>query len=349
MQEFLSHLEELEEAGRPAVLATLVATHRARPRRPGAKLVIDADGATIGSVTLGGCVETRVAEAARGVLDDGCTRLLRVDLSAEEALDLGMGCAATLELLVERVVAVGGAPGSSYPGALVRQRLGAGERVAVITRLDAPHDRMVVLDDTTHGTLGDAARDEIATRLAREAIDGGRSLVVEDNDLGRLFVDVFAPPATVFVFGVGPVTGPLLRIAREIGMRTVLVDPAAERADPHSDDADEVRVGSPARVAQQLAIARDDVVILLAHDYKHELPVLERVLASDAGYIGMLGSRRRGAAVLGALAERGVSEPMLARVHVPAGLELGAESPAEIALAIMAQAMAARSARQGRP
>jgi xanthine dehydrogenase accessory factor len=340
MQDFLEQLALAGSATPSSVLATLIATHGARPRLAGAKLLVRPDGTTAGSITLGGCVEGRVAEAAGEVVRDGSARLLRVDLAEEEALDLGMGCAATLELLVEPIGAA--APEPAREAAAVRDALGRGRRSAVVRNPEAAVARLIVLDDgTRQGTLGDEDLDARAVELARSAIARRRSVLEPaEGTHPRLFIDVHVAPRTLYVFGAGPVAPPLLRMARELAMRTVLIDGRVDRGNAATPEADDVRVGSPGTIAAQLTFDRDSAVVIVAHDYKQELPVLERIVTSDTAYVGMLGNRRRGRAVLDVLAERGVPADALARVRVPAGLDLGAETPAEIALAILAELLA---------
>lgn len=366
MADLLSHLAQLTAENGAAVLATLVATEGARPRLPGAKLLIGADGAAVGSVTLGGCVEARVAEAVEDVVASGRARVMRVDLSAEEAFDLGLSCSATLELLVEPVLPSDPSDASlARVASLVREQVQARKPAALVVRLEAPHARLAVLDDgTTYGTLGTRALDTAAVSQATAALAREASTVaVLPVDDTRVFIDVFLPPRRLFVFGAGPVTGPLLRFARELEMHTILVDAAFEGSDEAAGSdggpvyaagrpafqADEVRVGSPGRIAAELGIGARDAVVIVAHDYKYEIPVLESVLRGDADYVGLLGSRRRGEAVRELLGERGVPADALARVRVPAGLDVGAEAPAEIALAILAEILALRGGRSGVP
>ena len=350
MADILSHLERLTAGDGRAVMATLLATEGARPRRPGAKLLVAADGATVGSVTLGGCVEARVSEAAHDVLASGRARLERIDLAAEEAYDLGLSCAATLELLIEPVLP-SDRSASSLPSAAcwLRDRMAAGHSGALVVRLDGSTARLGVLDDgTTHGSLGSPTLDQAAVSLAQTALARRASTVAAVPDLDvRVFIDVFRPVARLCVFGVGPVTLPLLRFARELDMHTVVVAARERRNDtPAVSDAHEVHTGQPGVIAGRLRIGRGDAVVILSHDYKYEIPVLEVVLRGDAGYIGLLGSRRRGAAVRGLLAERGLPADALERVRVPAGLDLGAEAPAEIALSILAEIMVQRTAKR---
>jgi xanthine dehydrogenase accessory factor len=134
--------------------------------------------------------------------------------------------------------------------------------------------------------------------------------------------------------------------ARELGMRTVIVDGRERMATKtRFPTADEIHVGMPSEITEQLHLTRRSYVALLAHDYKYDLPVLREVLRSDVGYVGMLGSRRRGETIRSMLREEGFTASDLARLHSPIGLSIGAKSAAEIALAIAAEIVAVREGR----
>jgi xanthine dehydrogenase accessory factor len=133
-----------------------------------------------------------------------------------------------------------------------------------------------------------------------------------------------------------------------LGLRTTVVDGRPRFASRERfPEADDVLVGMPSEIAASLTYTPATFVVLVAHDYKYDVPVLEAVLPSDAAYIGLLGSRRRGAAILAMVRERGVPTSLLSRVHVPIGLDIGARTPAEIALSILAEALAVRAGRSG--
>jgi xanthine dehydrogenase accessory factor len=164
------------------------------------------------------------------------------------------------------------------------------------------------------------------------------------------FFELHAPPSALIVFGAGHVSIPLIAIAHTLGWRTLLVD-ARERYATRErfPEADEIRTGILGDIAAALTYGRSTAVVLTAHDYKFEVPVLREVLRRDPAYIGLLGSRKRGRAVLDFLAQEGIGAEELARVHVPVGLDLGAETAAEIALATAAEIMTVRNGRSGAP
>jgi xanthine dehydrogenase accessory factor len=178
-------------------------------------------------------------------------------------------------------------------------------------------------------------------------VSGVRTVDVEGVSR-RLYFELHAPPVTVIVFGATHVAIPLVTIAQTLGMRVVVVD-ARERFATRDrfPTADELIVGMPSEVAERMPLGPTSLVVLLSHDYKFDLPVLRAVLASDAAYVGLLGSARRGRAILEFLRDDGVPPAQLARVRVPVGLDIGARTPEEIALSVLAEAMAVHRGRTG--
>jgi xanthine dehydrogenase accessory factor len=143
---------------------------------------------------------------------------------------------------------------------------------------------------------------------------------------------------------------PLATLAKPLGFRVVVVDGRPRLATRERfPDADEVVVGIPSEVTRRVPLLASTALVLVAHDYKYDLPVLRHVLAAPVGYVGMLGSRRRGEAIVKLLREEGIPEAQLDRLRVPIGLDLGARTAPEIALAILAEIVAARYGGSGRP
>ena len=141
-----------------------------------------------------------------------------------------------------------------------------------------------------------------------------------------------------------------MRFAKVLGWRTVVVDGRERFATSERfPDADEIRIGLLADIAAEMQYDASTFVILVAHDYKFEVPVLRVVLEREPAYIGLLGNLSRGSAVLRFLAEEGIGAEQLARVHVPIGLDIGARTPSEIALSVLAEALAVRNGRPGSP
>ncbi|MBI2461923.1 MAG: XdhC family protein [Candidatus Rokubacteria bacterium] len=356
MREIFEQLDQLRRTEGKVAMATLVDTRGTTPRKEGAKMWVGAGGRILGSVTIGGCVDAQVMAEAEEVLGSDAAHLLEMTLGDEEAWEIGLTCGGTIEVFVEPVPLREPEAGPLALYETLRARLEQGGRGALVTRLDplAAGAKLLLLDDgRTRGGLGDTALEEAAVARARELLDRGGSRTLEvalGERTHRLFVEVYGPPPTLLVVGAGHVAMPLTELARILGYRTVVVDGRPRMATrerfPH---ADELLVGIPSELVRALPLTPTTAVILVAHDYKYDLPVLRHVLAAPVGYVGMLGSRRRGEAILKLLREEGVPEETLRRIHVPIGLDLGAQTAPEIALAILAEVLAARQGGGGRP
>jgi xanthine dehydrogenase accessory factor len=342
--ELFDHIDQLRRAGGRAAVATLVNTRGTTPRKEGAKMLVGEGGRVLGSVTIGGCVDAQVIEEAEDVLTSNRPRLLEMNLGDEDAWEIGLTCGGTIEVFVEPVDAAA----RLYDR--VRAHARGGGHGAIVTRLDGPGAKLLVLDDgTTAGSLGDAFLDQRFAAEAREAIRRGASLTLFLENV-RAFVEVMAPPALLLVVGAGHVAMPLTTLARTLGYRTVVIDGRPRFATAERfPDVDELRIGIPSELVRDYPFIPSTALVLVAHDYKYDLPVLRHALGTDVGYIGMLGSSRRGATILRHLAEDGVDSVALARVRVPIGLDLGARSAPEIALAILAEIQTARTGGSGRP
>ncbi|HWP35064.1 MAG TPA: XdhC/CoxI family protein [Thermodesulfobacteriota bacterium] len=352
MHEVFEQLEQLRRSETRVALATLVDTRGTTPRKEGAKMWVGAGGRILGSVTIGGCVDARVIEEAEAALAKNAPRLLEVHLGAEEAWEIGLSCGGTVELLIEPLALAGpGSPALDYYARL-RAHAERGGCGALVSNLDRPGaGKLLLLDDgTREGSLGDPALDARAAAAAQELMRRGASRTVTLEGGRRVFVEAYGPPPVLVVVGATHVAMPLTGLAKVLGYRTVVVDGRPRFGTRERfPDADEVRVGMPSELVKAVPMTPATAVVLLAHDHKYDLPVLRYALTTPAGYIGMLGSRRRGAAILKLLREEGVPEEALARVRVPIGLDLGGESAQAIALAIMAEIVAVRQGGSGLP
>jgi xanthine dehydrogenase accessory factor len=297
-----------------AAVATVVATRRSAPRPVGSKLLVTEDGAMQGSVS-GGCVESEVYEACRGVLRGEAPRLLTYGISDEQAFQVGLPCGGEIDVFVQE-----------YERELFDQ---IGERRAVvITNLDTGAQRLVF-----------EGEDESSDALIR----GAHSKVV-----GDVFADVYGPPPRLLVFGAVDTAEALCRSAKQLGWRTIVADARGRFATAERiPSADELLVAWPEDVLAQVQPDHATAVVVLTHDEKFDLPALTGTVATDAFYIGALGSRRNQEKRRERLREAGVSEVSLERIHGPAGLDLGAHTPEETALSILAEILAVRAGRTG--
>jgi xanthine dehydrogenase accessory factor len=318
-------------------------------------------GRILGSVTIGGCVDARVLEESENVLRERTPRLLTMSLGDADAWEIGLTCGGTVELLIEPVELDGVPHPITAAYEVVRAEAAAGRRSVLVAPLrdhesEAASEcaRLVVREDgESSGTLGEQGLDRAAVERALDVIRRAtsRTEVVEASGTReRLFFELHGPATTLLIFGAGQVAIPLVRLAKVLGWHTVVVDGRERFATRERfPDADEIRIGLLADIAAEMKYDASTFVILVAHDYKFEVPVLRVVLEREPAYIGLLGNRSRGSAVLHFLAEEGIGAERLARVHVPIGLDIGARTPSEIALSVLAEALAVRNGRPGAP
>ncbi len=208
--------------------------------------------------------------------------------------------------------------------------------------------KLMLLDTgAQEGTLGDPFLDQRFSAEAAEALRAGKSRTLFLEGV-RVFAEVFAPPAILLMVGATHVSMPLATLGREMGFRTIVIDGrprfATRERFPQVDD---LKIGIPSELVQKVPLITTTALVLVAHDYKYDIPVLRHALATPVGYVGLLGSSRRGAAILNLLREDGVDEEALTRVRVPIGLDLGAQSAPEIALSIMAEILMVQRSATG--
>jgi xanthine dehydrogenase accessory factor len=331
-----------EQAAGRGALITLVRADGGTSKPVGAHLALAEDGRAYGSVTIGGCADGRALTAAEQVLRSGARELLTVPLGEEDALALGLGCAGDVELLVERVGYDVADPLAAAldaaEGALER-----GVRGVLVTPLGGAAGRLLVCEDGVRaGFAGSVERDRIAAALAAAALHGGdASAGVQESGGERWLVQLLTPTRTLLIVGATEIAAALCTMIAPLGWRAILIDPRDELlAEPRFAAATERHAALPAEVVAERLGSASTAVVVVAHDYKVELPVLRVALRGAAPYVGMLGSRKRAAAVRALLAEDGLSEAELARLRAPIGLSIGAQGAAEIAVSIIAELIA---------
>jgi xanthine dehydrogenase accessory factor len=311
MNEVLSQAARWREQGERVALATVVATRRSAPRPIGSKLAVSARGELAGSVS-GGCVESDVVLAAQEVLGGAGPRLVTYGITDDMAIGIGLPCGGEIDVFVEE--------------------LRDDERPEVTLTVVAGEG------------VGERIHDPELEQGARRR---GRSHAFELGER-TVFADVQAPPPRLFVYGAVDTAEALCRAAKLLGWRTLVADARASFATPERiPSADELLVMWPDEALAHVQPDVDTAVLVLTHDDKFDLPLLEAVLRTDAFYVGALGSRRNQERRRGLLLERGVGEDDLDRIAGPAGLDVGADTPAETALSMLAEILAVRAARAG--
>ena len=282
-----------------------------------------------GSVS-GGCVENDVALHALQVLEAGVPRLVTYGIADEDAFEVGLACGGTIQVYIEPAEA--DEITEAVEQLILRRRLGA--RVRAV----AGGDWKAVIDakeGVVAGTIpGSLADDVLADAQQLMGDEQSRTLTYDGVDV---FIDSIVPPPRLLIFGAGPFAEPLCALGARVGYEVTLIDPRPAFARPELfPDAHEVIVAWPETVLDAQPW-EGSYVVVLNHNQRLEDPVIRRALAEPIGYIGVMGSRRTHADRLARLQTDGWSVADQERIHGPIGLDIGAETPAEVAVSILAE------------
>ncbi|HLH70339.1 MAG TPA: XdhC/CoxI family protein [Candidatus Dormibacteraeota bacterium] len=349
MKDILDQVETWLAAGRRVALATVIATERSAPHDPGAAMAVSEQGEVIGSVS-GGCVEGAVVEEALEVLEQGEPRQLTYGIADELALTVGLTCGGTIRLFVEPL---------SW-GALferLARAIRAEQPAALVTEIQGPQPgaKLLVGPDWAEGELAPRELQDRVMQEARSLLAAGLTAQRAYGRLGEarrreveVFVRSFAPPARMYVFGATDFARATAQIGKFLGYRVTVCDARGTfvtRA--RFPEADELVVRWPDEFLAEAPVDERTVICILTHDPKFDVPLLQAALRTPAAYIGAMGSRQTDQERTRKLQEAGISEAELARIHGPIGLDIGARTPGEVAVAIAGEIIALRHRRPG--
>ena len=356
MRDILDPIIKWWDANEAFSLATVVQTFSSAPREPGAAMAVSAAGEVVGSVS-GGCVEGAVYELANEVMASGQPALQRYGISDDDAFSVGLTCGGIIDIFVEpasraRFAALG------EVAAAVR----TGTPVAVATIIDGPGQvgsrRIIWEGDRSDGTLGagdrlDQAVDDDARGMLAQGLTGVRRYGPDGerrrDELG-VFVQSFAPAPRMLVFGAIDFAAAVAKAGKFLGYHVTVCDARPVFATASRfPDADEVITDWPHRYLSGISTDERTVICVLTHDPKFDVPLLEVALRRPAAYIGAMGSRRTHDDRLARLRDVGITDAELSRLRSPIGLDLGARTPEETAIAIAAELIQLRWGGSGRP
>ena len=342
MRDILPELDRWGTGNEAIALATVIQTWGSSPRRAGAKMALTPDGKITGSVS-GGCVEGAVYEAGVEVLKSNRPRLLHFGVADETAWEVGLACGGSIDIFVKPL-------DLEFFNAL-RSTLEDEQPAVVATVVSGPDEilgcEMLVRDDGSVRSVTGSLNDELTSQvpdLAKETLTQGTSRRVMLNDDVEVFFEVILPPPTLIAVGGVHITIALMNLAKTLGYRTVVVDPrSAFGNEERFPNVDQLIQSWPDEAFRQIPLTRSTAVAMLTHDPKLDDPALKIVLSSPAFYVGALGSKTTQSKRRQRLLEDGVTEEQLDRLHGPIGLDIGAGTPEEIAMSIMAEIVAARN------
>ncbi len=368
MQALIEAFDESQVKGGASALATVVSIEGSAYRRPGARMLITKSGASTGTISAG-CLESDVIEHAQQVIKTNVAKLVEYDTTStneEIVWGLGLGCNGVVRVLVEPLTEQ-----SSYLAAL-RRTLAARSNSAPIvvatvfhhssTRPATTTARIEIGSRLCLAEGGELVCDSLGGELAQQIKDDARSFLLDEMSgvrvyerggvTSKVFIETIMPPVPLVVFGAGHDVLPIIELARGLGWHMEVVDPQAR---PVSRDrfaqADRVTLTYPETISEQVTITPRTMTLVMTHNYAHDQAVLKFLLLSRARYIGVMGPRKRTERMLNELAESDSSfqlqETDRSRIYAPVGLDIGANTPIEIALSIIAEMRAVVATRCG--
>lgn len=355
--EFFEKLIELRKTGEPFVVATVVKVSGSTYRRPGARVLITKDGTVTGLIS-GGCFESALMERAKRVMESGQTMTVTFDTTASDDLifGLGLGCTGVAQILLEPFQGSSGQQHLDF----IRECI-SGEQPGVLATVFRVEGQLGVLIGASLMIGTDSHKDHKIsnTQLKHAILEQGRSVLEEGRSQIQSFqfeegtlevlLEMIPLPVPLVIFGAGPDAVPLVNFAHQLGWRVTIVDrrPAFARAD-RFPRADAVILCEPDDLAANLSITSLTAAVIMTHHFETDVNFLKQVLPSAAGYIGLLGPQAKADMLLQKVRDEGIipTNEQLSRIYAPVGLDLGAETPEEIALAIVAEI---QSVLQGYP
>ena len=346
MSLFWSQLQPVLDRGEPFVLATVVQTSSSAPRETGTCMAILGDGSVIGSVS-GGCVESDIYVRAEEVLATGEPVLQKYGFTDDEAFTVGLTCGGTIHVYIERVGQQGIDHLQTVAAAILR-----GEQVASVTVLrgDMESSHMLVFTDRHEGIIGSEDKTQGILATVRQMLARGTCGMVRPHPdqtspatRELIFINSFVPPPRMIVFGTNDFAVALVRMGKVLGHHVTICDArgvftTAERF----PDADEIVVSWPNKYLEETYVDDRTILCVLTHDEKFDDPLLEVALRSPAAYVGAMGSRSTTDRRRERLVARGLNDKALQRLNAPIGLDLGARTPEETAVSILAEVISQR-------
>lgn len=337
MKEVIDDINRWQAENQPVALATVVQTWGSAPRKVGAKMALTPDGAISGSVS-GGCVEGAVVEEGTAVLTTNHPKLLHFGVADETAWDVGLACGGTIEVFVEPLDTavthfIHNLIQNDAAGAVITVIRGPGELLGRKLAVSRAGERLA--------TLGDATLDAQAIAAEAKAVHPQRVQLTPEIEV---FIDTVRPAPTLIMVGGVHIAIALTSYAKTLGYRTLVIDPRrAFGSDERFPHVDQLIQAWPDKAFAEVKVTPETAVALLTHDPKIDDPALKIILKANPFYIGALGSTKTHAKRIERLRGYGFGDEEIGKIHGPIGLNIGAQTPEEIALSIMAEIVKARS------
>jgi xanthine dehydrogenase accessory factor len=352
MEDIYSEVVRLLGSGTPASLATIIQVAGSSPRGLGSKYLVPKVGPAVGSVG-GGCLEARVWDGAMESLKETKTSLMRFRLDDKNMEDSGLICGGTVTILIEPLQSEEGNHFHIYQRIKEMRENGEGGLLAtVVSRRGAPisvqgSKLLYGKEGEKWGFLleGEAFEDQIKHRFQENPLRelGVRSFECNGQPIEILLEPIQTDP-TLYIFGAGHLAQALSPLGKMADFRVVVIDDRPMFANSERfPEADQVLVQPFEMIFDKLQINSRSYVVIVTRGHLYDGEVLEQAVKTDAGYIGMIGSKRKIAVLYKDLMEKGIKKELLDRVRAPIGLHIHSETPAEIAISIMAELIKVRA------
>jgi xanthine dehydrogenase accessory factor len=331
--------------GKKVILATVIQQSGSAPRKSGAQMVIREDGSFVGSVG-GGRLEADCISAARKVAAEGTAKVLAFHLTGTEVAETAMICGGDAEVFIEPL-----APGVAdiYTNLLDIQKRGGKAVLAIVIGTEPIRKGMggKGLITSEGKSIGPLALGREALAAAQEVIHEKKVRLIPYQG-GRLYLEPIFPEPTLYIFGAGHISRAIAPVAHMVGFKVIVIDDRGEFANrDYFPQADEIWVEAFDGIGEKIDPHEQAYLVIVTRGHIHDYTVLKQVLPMDCRYIGMIGSSRKRDIIYQQLRQEGHSEGELKRVHAPIGLDIGAETPEEIAVSIVAELIIVRA--EGRP
>ncbi len=345
MKEILPDLDIWQSADEEIALATVVRVQRSAPRPPGARLIMTRSGRLAGSVS-GGCVEADVFERAMQIMDSRSAEVVNYGIADELGFEVGLSCGGSIDVLIEPFVA--DSEWNTFRRALeCEEAVGYAIGIAPAPLICRKLTRLV--GGRSVGSIDPTLDSYVAEESDRLMPTGGTKVVSLpwQGEQARVFIEAVRPSPNLLIIGATHTAISLCRIATEVGFQVTVIDARSALATPERfPDAKRLIQAWPEEALAQVTLDSYSSLVVLTHDTKFDIPALAYALRSEAHYIGAQGSRVTHQGRRRRLKQQGFSDVELARIRSPIGLDIGSRTPAELAVAILAEVLAVQYKRE---
>lgn len=358
LQNIVAAFEQVKRSGKTVALATLVKAQGSTYRRPGARMLMTSKGQMVGSLS-GGCLEGDVFEQAQGVMASGKPIVVQYDTMSDDDIiwGLGLGCNGIVQILIERIEEENPFNPLSFLTDCLHQRqvgvLATVFHVEGQVKAEVGTRLMGYPNGTVKSNIEDA---DLVAQIRDDAwktLKDNRSTVKAyplPTGKAEVFIEVIQPPVPLMIFGAGHDAIPLVRLAQGLGWYVTVVDSRqADGTQERFSSADEIILSRSESISQSVPLDNRTIAVVMTHNYLHDLELLKTLIPSPVRYLGILGPKHRTEKLFQDLQEQGITptENQLQRLYSPVGLDIGADTPEEIALSIVAEIQAVLTNQSG--